>query len=72
MAYTHFNTWLRVKNSVREKKTLTSGTTLVDEIKSEKVQRNEEKCRNFVKRNLCLELSLMFIGDYLQCVTKNE
>ena len=45
---------------------------LVDKIKSEKVQKNEEKCRSYMIRNMCLELSLMFIKDYLQCVTKNE
>ena len=34
MAYTHFKTWLCVKNSVREKneRRLTGGTTVVNEI----------------------------------------
>ena len=45
MVDTHFKTWLCVKNSVREKteNRLTGGTMMVDEIKSEKVQKNEEK-----------------------------
>ena len=38
---------------------------MVDEIKSEQVQKNEENRRNDVIRNLCLKLSLMFIRDYL-------
>ena len=38
---------------------------MVDEIKSEKVQKNEENQRNNVIKNLCLKLSLMFIRDHL-------
>ena len=38
---------------------------MVDEIKSEKVQKNEENRRNNMMRNLCLKLSLMLIRDDL-------
>ena len=38
---------------------------MVDEIKSEKVQKNEENRRNNVKRNRCVKLSLMLIRDDL-------
>ena len=38
---------------------------MVDEVKSEKVQKNKDNRRNDVKRNLCLELFLMLITDYL-------
>ena len=38
---------------------------MVDEIKSEKVQKDEENRRNDKTRNLCLRSSLMFIRDYL-------
>ena len=38
---------------------------MVDEIKSKKVQKNEENRRSDVTRNLCLKLSLMFIRDHL-------
>ena len=66
MVCTCFKTWLCARNSVREKneRRLTGGTILVDEIKL-KNYKNEENCRNYVIRNLCLELSFMFIRDYL-------
>ena len=38
---------------------------MVDEVKSEKVQKNKENRRNNVKRNVCLELFLMLITDCL-------
>ena len=38
---------------------------MIDEVKSETVQKNKENRRNDVKRNLCLELFLMLITDYL-------
>ena len=38
---------------------------MVDEVKSEKVQKNKDNRRNDMKRNLCLELFLMLITDCL-------
>ena len=38
---------------------------MVDEVKSEKVQKNKENRQNDVIRNLSLKLFLMLITDYL-------
>ena len=42
MVDTHFKTRLHVK-TVFERRCLTGGTTVIDEIKSKKAQKNEEK-----------------------------
>ena len=54
MAYAHFKTWLCVKNSVLEKnkRRLTEGTMMVNEIKSKKVQKMKRSDGVNMTRNL--------------------
>ena len=64
MVDTHYKTRLRVRTVFERRRCLTGGTTMVDEIKSEKAQKNEEKRRNDVI-NLRLRLSLIFVRVHL-------